>query len=361
MADTQPNPQAVTQNPDLDPSGVVAAQEAILGLLNSEEQPAQEEQPSEETQDVEESDETTGEPEAEEVEEAEEEDGEVVDDDESEESEEEEVEDEDESESTVYTVKVNGQDVEVSEDELIKGYSRQQDYTQKTQQLAEYKRQMDAAAQQMQQEVAQTQQMRSQYVDALSSAIDTNYAHLQQYANIDWETLKSQDKEEYLTKRDEYRQAQENIQQLQSKAQEAQQQQEREMQMQHQQVLQEEHSKMVSILPEWGNPDTQRAIAKSLSEFALSKGYTQEELSQLVDHRSILVLMQAKAYEDLTRKQHEVRAKKVKNKPKVVKSKAKRGKADASVSKRKEGMKRLRSTGHVDDAASLLEDLLKSQ
>jgi hypothetical protein len=269
-------------------------------------------------------------------------------------------EDEDEPESTVYTVKVNGQDVEVSEDELIKGYSRQQDYTQKTQQLAEYKRQMDVAAQQMQQEVSKTQQMRSQYVDALSTAIDTNYAHLQQYANVDWETLKSQDKEEYLTKRDEYRQAQEGIQELQSKAQEAQQYQEQEMQVQHQQVLQEEHAKMVSILPEWNDPDTQRAIAKTVSEFALSKGYTQEELSQLVDHRSILVLMQAKAYEDMTRKQHEIRAKKVKNKPQVIKTKAKREKSEIGKGKRKAKLQRLQQTGHVDDAASLLEDLLKS-
>ena len=358
MADTQTNPHVVEQHPVTGPASIGAAQEALLGLLDSEEQPAKEEQPSEETQDVEASDETTEDSETEEVEEEEE--SEDVDDDESEESEEEEVEDEDESESTVYTVKVNGQDVEVSEDELIKGYSRQQDYTQKTQQLAEYKRQMDAAAQGMQQEIAQTQQMRAQYVDALSTAIDTNYAHLQQYANIDWETLKSQDKEEYLTKRDEYRQAQESIQGLQAQAQQAQQQQEREMQMQHQQVLQEEHSKMVSILPEWNDPDTQRAIAKSLSEFALSKGYTQEELSQLVDHRSILVLMQAKAYEDMTRKQHEVRAKKVKNKPKVVKTKAKREKAEVSQGKRKAKLKRLQKTGHVDDAASLLEDLLKS-
>ena len=358
MADNQTNPHVVEQHPVTGPASIGAAQEALLGLLDSEEQPAKEEQPSEETQDVEASDETTEDSETEEVEEEEE--SEDVDDDESEESEEEEVEDEDETDSTVYTVKVNGQDVEVSEDELIKGYSRQQDYTQKTQQLAEYKRQMDAAAQGMQQEIAQTQQMRAQYVDALSTAIDTNYAHLQQYANIDWETLKSQDKEEYLTKRDEYRQAQESIQGLQAQAQQAQQQQEREMQMQHQQVLQEEHSKMVSILPEWNDPDTQRAIAKSLSEFALSKGYTQEELSQLVDHRSILVLMQAKAYEDMTRKQHEVRAKKVKNKPKVVKTKAKREKAEVSQGKRKAKLKRLRNTGHVDDAASLLEDLLKS-
>jgi len=355
MADTQTNPHVVEQHPVAGPDSIGAAQEALLGLLNSEEQPAEEEQPSEETQDVEASDEAI-----EETEEVEEEESEVADDDESEESEEEEVEDEDETESTVYTVKVNGQDVEVSEDELIKGYSRQQDYTQKTQQLAEYKRQMDAAAQGMQQEIAQTQQMRAQYVDALSTAIDTNYAHLQQYANVDWETLKSQDREEYLTKRDDYRQAQEGIQELQAKAQQAQQQQQQEMQVQHQQMLQEEHSKMVSILPEWNDPDTQRAIAKTISEFALTKGYTQEELSQLVDHRSILVLMQAKAYEDMTRKQHEVRAKKVKNKPKVVKTKAKREKAEVSQGKRKAKLKRLQKTGHVDDAVTLLEDLLKS-
>ena len=356
MADTQSNPQEVAQNPNLDPSSIVAAQDAILGLLNSEEQPAQEEQPSEETEDVESSDETT-----EETEEVEETESEDVDDDESEESEEEEVEDEDESESTVYTVKVNGQDVEVSEDELIKGYSRQQDYTQKTQQLAEYKRQMDAAAGQMQQEIAQTQQMRSQYVEALATAIDTNYSHLQQFANVDWDRLKSENREEYLTKRDDYRQAQEQIEDLKVKANEAHQQQQQEMSVQHQQMLQDEHTKMVSILPEWGEPDKQRAIAKTVSEFALSKGYTQEELAQLVDHRSILVLMQAKAYEDMTRKQHEVRAKKVKNKPRVVKTKAKRSKSENSAGKRKEKMKRLQSTGHVDDAASLLEDLFKSQ
>jgi len=361
MADNQTNPHVVEQHPVTGPASIGAAQEAILGLLNSEEQPDQEEQPSEETQDVEASEETTEEePEVEEVEETEEEESEDVDDDESEESEEEEVEDEDESESTVYTVKVNGQDVEVTEDELIKGYSRQQDYTQKTQQLAEYKRQLDGAAQQYQQELANTQQVRAQYVDALATAIEGNYGHLQQFANVDWERLKTEDREEYLTKRDEYRQAQEQIEGLKAQASHAQQQQQQEMQVQHQQLLQEEHAKMVSILPEWNDPDTQRAIAKTISEFALTKGYTQEELSQLVDHRSILVLMQAKAYEDMTRKQHEVRAKKVKNKPKVVKTKAKREKAEVSKGKRKAKLKRLQSTGHVDDAASLLEDLLKS-
>ena len=59
MADTQTNPQNVALNPSLDPGSVTAAQDAILGLLDSSEQPAQEEQPSEETEDVEVSDEAT--------------------------------------------------------------------------------------------------------------------------------------------------------------------------------------------------------------------------------------------------------------------------------------------------------------
>jgi len=57
MADIQTNPHVVEQHPVRGPDSIGQAQEALLGLLNSEEQPDQEEQPSEETQDVETSDE----------------------------------------------------------------------------------------------------------------------------------------------------------------------------------------------------------------------------------------------------------------------------------------------------------------
>jgi len=352
--DTQQNPQIVGELPE-DPTSIGTAQEALLSLLDSAEEPVEEKKEEEEqpsTEDVEESEES--EEEAEEVEEEESPDA----DDESPEAEE-ETEDEEVEESTVYTVKVNGQDVEVSEDELIKGYSRQSDYTQKTQELAEYRRQLEQGAQHLQSEIAQTQQARAQYADAVATAIESNYSHLQNFANVDWERLKTEDREEYLTKRDEYRQAEDSINQLKQKHAEASQQQQQEDAQQHQQMLQEEHHKMVSILPQWAEPETQRALAKSVTEFALSKGYTQEELSQLIDHRSILVLMQAKAYEDLTRKQTEVRKKKVKNKPKVVKTKAKKDKSDKVQAVRAERMKRLQQTGHVTDAAGLFEDFVE--
>jgi hypothetical protein len=357
--DNRTDPQIVGELAQ-DPGSILTAQEALLGLLDSQEKPEKEEaKPSEEvTEDVEQDE---IEPEAEETDEAEEaEEEDVADDtDESEESEEEEAEDEEVEETALYTVKVNGEDVEVTEDELVRGYSRQADYTKKTQELAEYRKQLDNGVQHLQGEIAQTQAARQEYVNAMSQAIESNYSVAKQFENTDWERLKVEDREEYLTKRDEYREVQDQIRGLQSKQQQAYEQQNRETQTQHQKLLQEEHAKMVSILPEWGEPETQRAIAKSIGEFAISRGYTQEELNQLVDHRSILVLMEAKAFADMQGKQLKARAKKVKNKPKVVRSSAKKEKADISKVARTKQMKRLHETGRVQDAASLFEDFVE--
>jgi len=358
MVDNRADPQIVGELAQ-DPGSIVSAQEALLGLLDSQEKPEEEEaKPSEEvTEDVEQ-DEPEEAEETDEAEEAEEEDA-ADDTDESEESEEQEAEDEEVEETALYTVRVNGEDVEVTEDELVRGYSRQSDYTKKTQELAEYRKQLDNGAQHLQNEIAQTQAARQQYVNTMSQSIESNFSIAKQFENTDWERLKVEDREEYLTKRDEYREVQDQIRDLQSKQNVAYEQQNREMQSQHQKLLHDEHAKMVSILPEWGEPETQRAIAKSIGEFALSRGYSQEELNQLVDHRSILVLMEAKAFADMQGKQLKARAKKVKNKPKVVRSSAKKEKADVNKVARTKQMKRLHETGRVQDAASLFEDFVE--
>ena len=354
MVDTQTAPQLAGELPQSSGS-ISEAQDAILGLMDSLEEPEEKEEasPSEEvTEDA--LEETTDEIE-EEVEETEDE---ISEDDESEEFDEEEVED-DSEETTLYTVTVDGEEHEVTEEELVKGYSRQADYTRKTQQLAEYRKQIDQVVENYKNETAQTQQARDQYVSAVAQAIETNYSHLAQFQNVDWERLKMEDREEYLTKRDEYRQAQDQIQSLQQSQEKAQQEAQAEAQKEHQRIVQEEHQKMVRLIPQWAEDDKRQAMAKAVSEFALSKGYTQEELSQLVDHRSIIVLMQAKAYEDMQKKQNTVRSKKVKNKPKVVRGKAKTEKVDADKVKRTKQMKRLQQTGRAEDAASLFEDYVE--
>ena len=72
---------------------------------------------------------------------------------------------------------------------------------------------------------------------------------LAKYENTDWERLKAEDKEEYLTKRDEYRAAQNHIQQLKQRYQSEAIKQNEEQQKQFAQAAQEEHQKLVNILP----------------------------------------------------------------------------------------------------------------
>ncbi len=57
-----------------------------------------------------------------------------------------------------YKVKVDGEEIEVTQDELLRGYMRQRDYTQKTQALAEQRRQFEQYRPQYQQPQYQPQQ-----------------------------------------------------------------------------------------------------------------------------------------------------------------------------------------------------------
>ena len=330
------------------------AETAILGMLDPEEdKPKTEEaKPSEEVSE-DEPEASEEEPEAEEAEEEAE--------DEEEESPEEEETEEEVDTPDVYTVKINGEDHEVTEDELIKGYSRQADYTKKTQELSQYRSQLDQAAQFYQTEVAATQEARQQYINSLAQGVQLSLSSLQEFENIDWERLKAEDKEEYLTKRDDFREAQSSVQKLkQTHAQEAEKQ-NAEQQHQFQNWAQTEHQKLGSILPDWGDPVKQKAIAGELRQFAFTKGFAEEELAQLFDHRSILILMQAKAWEDDQKKVKTVKSKKIKNKPKVIKSGKGVQKSDSEKSKRTANMKRLRETGHHKDAVTLLEDFIDLQ
>ena len=69
-----------------------------------------------------------------------------------------------------YKVKVDGEEIEVTQDELLRGYMRQKDYTQKTQQLAEQRRQFEQYRPQYQpQPQQQIQREPEQGVDNLNS------------------------------------------------------------------------------------------------------------------------------------------------------------------------------------------------
>ena len=198
--DSTENNQEVVQAFERTEAG--STEEAANNILNmwesSDDQPT-----NEETEDTTENEEVVEEEETE-AEEVEEQEDEVETEEVSEEEEAtEELEETEEPE--VYTIKVDGEELEVDIDELKSGYQRQSDYTRKSQALAEARKQNEA----IQSERIKLEQERQMYANGLQMLREQQAAKLKEFNNVDWETLKEDDPYQYMIKKDEYRDAQE--------------------------------------------------------------------------------------------------------------------------------------------------------
>ena len=340
MADTQTAPLP-------EPGSITEAQSAFLGLMEPEEVKPETEE-SAPTEDVEESTEETQDEPLEEVSEEESDE---------EESEEESEEDEVEEESEVYAVKVDGEELEVSLDELISGYSRHSDYTRKTQEIASERNRMAEMQQHWANEILQTQSERQQYIETLGQVVNNSMSGLEQFANVDWDSLKESDPIAFMTKREELREAQDRVQSMRNEQGMAQQQQFEELQRMKGMAVKEEQQRLLEVVPEMADATKRKEIASSMTSYALEQGFSQEELKELVDHRHFLVLMKAQKYDAL--QNSDVKSKKLKNKPKVIRAgKGSNKKSDTAKAKRIASMKRLKESGHLDDSVALFEDFI---
>jgi len=332
--DTQPAPLENTEG------SVLEAEKALIGLINPTEEETEEVETTEEEESTEETQDETPEEESEE-----------------EESEEGEEPEEDE-EDLLYAVKIDGEEQEVTLEELTKGYSRQSSYTRKSQELAEHRKEFETAKEQMVGEYNQIQQERTQYVQALQQLMENQMGALGQWNDVNWEQMKNEDPIEYVTKKEEYREAQDNFNKVQQEQQRVQQISMADNQKQHQEMVQREFKALVDVLPEWGEPEKQKSLAKDLKSYATDSGFSKEEIDALVDHRSLLMLRKAFLYDRLQKT--DVKGKKLKNKPRVVRSGTGRDKTKETKQTRTTKMQRLRKTGHVDDAVTVLEGLMEN-
>ena len=88
-----------------------------------------------------------------------------------------------------FTVKVDGQEVEVTQEELVNGYSRQQDYTRKTQELSQQRKTIE----QQQTELAQRDAIYSQLLPKMEAQLKGELAN-----EPDWNTLYEDDPVGYV-------------------------------------------------------------------------------------------------------------------------------------------------------------------
>lgn len=254
-----------------------------------------------------------------------------------------------EPEPTTFRVKVDGEEVEVTLDELQRGYSRQSDYTRKTQQVASERKALEEQA-------ASIRAQREQYEQRLNMLEQALTATVPQ--EPDWEKLYSEDPAKFVKVKADWDHKQQQLQAVQQEKARTQQQAAEEAQRSYQAHLSAEAERLAQAVPEWKDESVAKTEKQRMVEYAGELGYTPDELAQVADHRAILLLRKAMKYDELTTKGKEaVRGKVAKAPVKPLQPGAPAGKKpskDPAAAARK----RLRQTGRVDDAKAALEYLL---
>lgn len=185
-----------------------------------------------------------------------------------------------------FKVKVDQEELEVDEDELIKGYSRQSDYTRKSQALAEERKAIELAKQEV-------EQLKLRVIEedeeALANKVQLKEVSkiLNQAKDIDWSTWFNTDSPKATQAFAEYNQYQALHKQLAESLSTREQEQATLAEQARVMDFQKAKAEVVNKIPDFDS------IKGKLVDTGLSIGFTAKELDAVTDWRMIKVLKDA--------------------------------------------------------------------
>ena len=251
-----------------------------------------------------------------------------------------------------FKLKIKGEEIEKPLDEVISLAQMGADYTQKTQEVAEQRRQLEDYAQTIK---VQEQSLQSQFEAQQSflsevadiKAIDNQLA---QFANVDWQALSDNDFVEAQKLFFTHNQLQEQRRQvtanLTTKANQMQQQKDAQLQ----QRVEQGKAILAKEIPNWSQKTSQEIILAGKDY-----GFNDDELGTIIDPRHVKVLHDAMQWRKL--KGNSVVKNKVSQAKPVVKAGSKDTKQEASSATR-QVREQLRKTGKSDYAQKLIENMI---
>jgi hypothetical protein len=252
-------------------------------------------------------------------------------------------------EPELHRLKVQGQELEVTLDELKAGYSRDSDYRQKTHSLGMEKRDLEN----------QKSSLRQSYdtrLSELNELIATADATVRQrQGSEDLQRLYEEDPTAAAKLDYQLRQETRQLEEVKSKARDAQ-------AKQYNEFLETQRELAATKIPEFADPSKADSFKVNMRNSLRDYGFNDEEIGSLADHRFLMVAKDAMSYQNLKDKKPIVQ-KKVANAPRVVKA----GVAKSSTSSGREQIRqkigKLAKTGHLKDASNAILDMinLKSQ
>ena len=248
-----------------------------------------------------------------------------------------------------YRVKVSGEEVEVTLDELLNGYSRTADYQKKTQSLAEQRKAVEAERVKIE-EAAKTRETYSQRLQVIEQLLQ------QQAQGEDLSALKTEDPIAYAVAMAEKVEREKQLQAVQAERQRVQQEQQAHQQALLQKHIQGEQAKLMEAIPDFKDDVKAEVVRRDIRNYAKSIGFTDQELSQVYDSRAVLALYKAAQYDKLMANKGAA-TKKVAVAPKTIRPGTSNPQSSENEAVKKERA-RLRQSGNKKDAARLFERFL---
>jgi hypothetical protein len=122
-------------------------------------------------------------------------------------------------------------------------------------------------------------------------------------------------------------------------------------------IVQSERAKLTDVIPEWKDEGTMQSEAKELREWAINNGFSERDLSALVQASHVSILRKAMMFDKGLKK-----VEKAKAQPRKVARIVRPGSSGTQVNTRssdvKKASQRLVRTGRIADAAALLDKLI---
>ena len=340
MSDNQGNPLKGSE------TDLQKAQKAVNGLLNPQEEETigQQEAPKEEIE------QNSPEPTNEESEEDQPQEQEITEEESNDETSEEVSQDEEQIdtqeklEDSTYKVKVAGQELDVTLDELRNGYSRDADYRRKTEELSNERKNFQSQSEKQRQDYSQKLTEMNQILSNAQQELNT------EMNSADLEALYEEDPTEAARIEHRLRKKQEKINLAIQKTQS-------EQKQQFDGYLQTEKTKLVNNIPDFADPGKASNLKNNMRSHLAKYGFNDSEIAQVYDHRILMLVNDAMKFGNLQNAKPNI-AKKISKPSRMFSSGIKQDKNDVKSKASREKFSRLRKTGSMKAAQDVFLDMI---
>jgi len=260
---------------------------------------------------------------------------------------EEQIDTQEKLENSTYKVKVAGQELDVTLDELRNGYSRDADYRQKTEELSHQRKNFQSESEKQRLDYSQKLNDLNQSLSLAKQQLNTEYDSA--------ELEKLYDENPTEAARIEHK-----LKRKQQKLDLAMQQTQSEQKKQFDTFLQDQQKKLELKMPEFSDPAKSQNLKAGMKSTLNNYGFNDSEVAQVYDHRIVMLVNDAMKYRNMQNSKPNL-AKKILKPSKPFSSGVKQTKSEVNLKVRKDKFSRLRKTGHIKDAQDVFLDMITNK